>query len=199
MFPKASTQKKITRSDPSDIFKSLSSYFSGAHTIMRILFLPLLLASLFSNASAQVLKINRGDIDIGGLGQFDNGTTTLQLRLGIFSADYVQIGTQVQFQDSNFADRVAFNVFVIRLFETRTYLLPYVGAAVGHGTLNITGGAEKSGAEFYLLTGLKYFLADNVSLNTEVHFGFSSSETFLGDRKLESNEVGLRIGISYVF
>jgi opacity protein-like surface antigen len=166
---------------------------------MRPILIPLVVASLLSSLSAQVLKLNRGDIEFAGYGQFDAGASALQFRLGAYTEDYLQVGTNIVYQDSNFAERMAFNLFVLGLFETRTYILPYVGAALGYGTLDITGGSDRSGAEFYLLSGLKYYLADNVTLNTELHYAFGSSKTFLGNRKLESSEVSLRVGIGYVW
>jgi len=166
---------------------------------MRTILIPLILTSFLSTLSAQVLKLNRGDIELAGFGQFDAGNKTLELRLGTFAEDYRQIGTNIVYQDSNFAERISFSLYVLQLFETRTYFLPYVGAALGFGTLDISGGSDKSGAEFYLIGGLKYYMSDNVSLNSELHYGFGSSETFLGDRKLESSEISLRIGIGYIF
>lgn len=163
--------------------------------VSAVLFLSMLVSTL----SAQVLKLNRGDMEIAFHGQFDPGVTAINLRFGTFAADYLQIGTNVDYQDSNFAERMAFNLYVIRLLETRRYILPYVGASLGYGSLDITGGRSESGAELQVLTGIKYYLADNVSLNTELHFGASSGRTYLGDRKITSNEVGLRIGLAYLW
>jgi hypothetical protein len=48
-----------------------------------------------------------------------------------------------------------------------------------------------------LLGGVKYYFADNVSLNTEVYVGYGSDQTFIKDSKASDTNYGLTLGISY--
>jgi opacity protein-like surface antigen len=163
----------------------------------RILFslcfmLPLL-------ASAQRLKVNAGDYEVSGSGVFNSAQLGADVRLGTFIDNYLQAGGQFGWHDSDFATRTKFGAYGLYLYETRTYLLPFVGAGLGFGSLDLDGGSSKSGIELDFFFGLKYFLADNVSLNTEVNLGLSTDKTYLRDDKAESSDVSIRVGISYLW
>lgn len=161
------------------------------------LFVLLSLAPVF--ASAQVLKLNKGDFEVAGSGVINRSTVGFALRGGAFVVDYLQVGVFADWEDNNYTTRSALGVYFIHLFETRTYLLPYAGASLGFGSLDFDFGDSESGVELQFLAGLKYYIADNVSLNTELNVGVSSSDTFMGDRKAESTDIGIRIGISYLW
>ena len=161
--------------------------------LFAFLFLP------FLSLSAQQLHLNKGDFEVAGSAAFNSGELGGDLRFGAFVADYLQIGLEVEYRDTDLATRTGAGLYAIRLFETRTYLLPYAGAALGLGSLDVDGGDSESGAEFTLLTGLKYYLADNVSLNTELRFGAGTGDTYLSDDEKNSTDVSLRIGLSYLW
>lgn len=148
-------------------------------------------------AHAQNLKIEQGDFEVSGSARWDRSAVGFDVRLGTFVDHYIQAGVYGDWMDDNYATRTGLGVYLIHLFETRTYALPYAGASLGFGSLDFNFGDSESGVELQFLAGLKYFLADNVSLNTELNFGVSSGDTFMGDRKTESTDVGLRVGISF--
>lgn len=160
-----------------------------------------LLFTLFSvtAASAQLVKLNKGDFEISTFGQFTDARKELDLRFGAFVMDYTQIGINFTVLDDRRADRLALSVFGLYLFETRTYVLPYLGGSFGFGRLAAGDSKDNSGIEIAFIGGLKYYLRENVALNTEVQFGLSSEDTFLGNRTSESSEVSLRLGISYLW
>ena len=158
--------------------------------ILLLLMLPLVLP-------AQRLKLNKGDFEVAGSALFNAGELGGDLRFGAFLQDYVQGGLTLSYHDTDFATRTGIGFYGLYLFESRRYLLPYVGGGLGFSSIDIDGAASESGAEFTLLTGLKYYVADNVSLNTELAFGVSTADTYLGDDELKSTDITLRIGLSY--
>lgn len=148
-------------------------------------------------AHSQVLKLNQGDFEVAGSAVIDRAEIGFNARVGTFIMDYIQVGGNVQWIDSNFATRTGLNLYGIRLYETGTYFLPYAGASLGFGSLDFDFGGSNNGLELHAIGGVKYYLADNVSLNTELSLGVSTDDTFLGDKKTESTEVALRVGISF--
>jgi opacity protein-like surface antigen len=90
-------------------------------------------------------------------------------------------------------------VYMVDLFETNTYLLPYAGGSLGYGSLDIDGGKSESGVEFALIGGLKYYMDDNVSLNTELLAGYSTSDSYLGNKGGDASKIQLTLGISFLW
>lgn len=164
----------------------------------NILALLLLLSPLC--ASAQVLKLNQGHMEASGSGWFNSREMGFSSRVGYFVQDYLQVGVQADWASSDFIDRVSLGVYGFYLYETSSYLLPYYGGGLGYGSVDIDGLAEsESGVELTLFAGLKYYLADNVTLNTELYVGASTGDTYISDDDLESTDIGLTIGLSYLW
>ncbi|MCC5850835.1 MAG: outer membrane beta-barrel protein [Verrucomicrobia bacterium] len=163
----------------------------------HILCLICILAPLFSHA--QMLKLNKGDFEIAGSATVNSNTIGFETRFGAFVADYIQTGINAKWADTNFGTRAAFNLYMINLFETRTYFIPYAGASIGFGSLDYDFGGSESGVEFQLIGGVKYYFADNVSLNTELTIGISSGETFQGNNEMDDTEIALRVGLGFLW
>jgi opacity protein-like surface antigen len=143
--------------------------------------------------------LNKGDLEASGSAWFNQAELGFETRLGLFVQDYVQAGGTVEWVDSDFATRTRLGIYSYRIFETRGYWLPYVGAGLGYGSVDFDGGSSESGLELSLLSGIKYYIADNVCLNTEMVFGVSTADTYIGDNELDSTQIGLTVGLSYLW
>lgn len=165
----------------------------------RLCLLLLLLLPL--SLPAQRLKLNKGDFEVSGSALFNSGELGGEIRFGAFPADYIQGGIELEYHETDLASRTGISFYGIYLFETRMYLIPYAGGKLGFGSLDVEveGGESDSGAELSLLVGLKYYFADNVSLNTELTFGVGTGDTFLSDDEVNSTDVGLRVGLAYTW
>ena len=150
-------------------------------------------------AHSQVVKLNEGDYEVSGSAILNRSEVGFNARIGTFVMDYIQVGVNAQWIDTNFATRTGLNIYGIRLFETGTYFLPYAGGSLGFGSLDFDFGSSGSGLELQAIGGVKYYLTDNVSLNTELTLGVSTDDTFLGDKETESTEIAIRVGISYLW
>lgn len=159
----------------------------------------LLLCLLPLAASAQNLKLNRGDFEASGSAWLDQAELGFSTRFGMFVHDYLQAGVDVTWADSDFATRTRLGIYSFRIVETRSYWLPYFGGGLGYGSVDIDGLDSESGVELTLFGGVKYYLADNVSLNSELAFGLSTGDTYISDDDLESTRIGLTVGISYLW
>jgi opacity protein-like surface antigen len=148
-------------------------------------------------ASAQRLKIAQGDFEVAGSAVFDSSQIGAKMRFGTFAANYFQLGGEFEWLDTDYATRTGIGMYFIRLYETNAYLLPYFGVGLGLGTLEYDDSSDESGMELSFLLGLKYFLSDNVSLNTEFSFGMSSADTYMGSDEPDSTQASVRIGLSY--
>jgi len=146
---------------------------------------------------AQQLLLNEGDFEAGGSGMIDSDALSGSARFGAFILDYLQLGGKLDLADNDVATRVGLSVYLIKLFETNTYLIPYLGGSIGYASLDVSGDKSESGAESALIGGLKYYMADNVSLNSEVTAGYSSGETFLDEDGGDTFKLMLTIGIGF--
>ncbi|WFB36004.1 hypothetical protein P3T73_17770 [Kiritimatiellota bacterium B12222] len=161
----------------------------------RLLFL---LAFIFTcSLSAQDLNIFKGNFEVTGQGYLNQGSFGGDVRFGSFIADYVQIGVDLSYEDNDVFNRFSLGAYVNRLFETNTYLIPYVGVGLAMGSLDPEFVEGNSGVDIALFMGVKYFISENVSLNTELDFAYSTSETFVKDGEATDSDYGLTIGLSY--
>lgn len=163
---------------------------------LRFILFSLIFVSAASVLKAQHLPIYHRNSEISGLGYFNQGRAELNLRYGHYIDDFVQMGFYVDFQDSSFYTRTGLGALFIRSFDTPTYVIPYVGAGLGYGNLD-RGSAGKSGVELSVLVGLRYFIANNVSLNSELHAAISTDDSFVDNSKAESMNMGIRFGLAY--
>jgi opacity protein-like surface antigen len=153
------------------------------------------------SVSAQQLKLNKGDFEIATSGMFNRAEFSGDFRFGAFIADYVQLGLDIGYVDTDFFTRYSLGAYIMGLVETRTYFLPYYGLGLAFSSLEpaIEGSRSSSGLDFKLFGGVKYYVADNVSLNTELGVGFSTENTYIKDSSTTSSDISLRVGLSYLW
>lgn len=148
---------------------------------------------------AQEIKVNKGDLDTTFSATVDRGELGGDLRFGAFVSDYLQLGLEGGIQDTDFITQYDMGLYLIRFFETRTYMLPYVGLGMGFASLEGSTGESESGAAFSLILGLRYYLTDNVALNTEFRSAWASGEAFIDGNSASDSSFGLGIGLSYLW
>lgn len=148
---------------------------------------------------AQQLKVYKGDFEIATAVMMSRAELAGQVRFGAFVMDYLQIGLELGYQDTDFFSQGSFGVYGLTLVETRTYLLPYYGGGLYFSTLDPPVGDSFSGLDFRIFGGVKYFISDNVSLNTEVTLGYSTDDTYIKSTETTSSDISLRVGISYLW
>lgn len=168
---------------------------------MKILLMcVLMLFPLFPRAAD--VKVFKGDFEVALSGQLDAAETGGSLRFGSFISDYLQVGVDMDYLGNDLYSQFALGMFVSRLFETSTYLFPYVGGGMELGVYDpksVSAGAAggDSGLGVTLMLGMKYFLANHLSLNTEVKFSYSSADAYLKDNAASDTAYRLQVGISY--
>lgn len=165
----------------------------------RVLIAMCLMMAAVPGLHAQHLPIYAGNSEVSGLGAFNQGRAEISFRYGHYFADTVQLGFYAEFEDSSFYTRTALGALFIKSFDTPTYLIPYLGAGLGYGNLDRSGADAESGVELAVMLGLRYFLSNNVSINTEFHVGVGSSDSLLEDGDPESMSTGIRIGLAYAW
>lgn len=161
-----------------------------------LMFSVFAVVSVFSRVHAQHLPIYFGNSEISGSASFNSGRYDLNFRFAQYIQDLTQAGMYFEFQDNSFYTRTAIGAVFTRSFDTPTYFIPYVGATLGFGSLE-RGGEDNSGIELAFLVGVRYFLTNNMSLNSELHIGVSSDDTFLDGSGADSLGTGVRFGLSY--
>ena len=172
--------------------------------IRKLLCFSLFFAGVSLTSHAQKLPVTKGSFETAIAGHVDPdgpaGTeVALDLRFGAFVKNYNQLGIDFGWERYGDISRGGLGVFGHHLFETKTYLLPYVGFEVGYGSAEPKNGSKDSGFELGLASGLKYFLSDHVSLNTELSASVSSGDTFLGEDGTENADVKLTFGLSFLW
>jgi hypothetical protein len=148
---------------------------------------------------AQEIKINKGDLELNLSTALNQGEVSADVHFGAFVSDYMLWRVDVGYMDTEFLSTTQAGLSAIRFFETRTYTLPYIGLGAGYNSLEGMSGVETSGVEMSLILGLRYYMAENVALNTEVKTAWSSEETFIDGSQTTDTDYRLRIGLSYLW
>lgn len=158
----------------------------------------LLSAMLIAGAvQAQDLQIKQGDHEFNGSANFNQAAFGGNFRMGIFFTDGLQLGGEVNYFDSDFYIRYSAGAFVSMHFDNGSYWIPYIGSGLHLAALEPVFLEKETGVEFEIFGGVKYFLADNVSVNTELRLGYSSANTYLEDNEYTDTDYRLNIGLSY--
>jgi hypothetical protein len=160
-------------------------------------FIILLSLVFITQIQAQELKILQGNNEFSGSAAVNQGAFGGELKMGTFLLDHLLLGGKADYYDSDYYVRYSAGVYMNYLFETGSYWIPYVGAGLDLGALEPVFLEKETGVEFELYFGLKYFLAPNVSLNTELKLGYSSANTYLESNEYTDTEYHLGVGLSY--
>lgn len=106
---------------------------------------------------------------------------------------------EVGYTDTEFTSQTEIGLYLIRYFETNTYTIPYLGIGLGYGALSSDANDEVdfSGATFAIITGIRYYISDNVAINTELRGVYGSDEIFIDGT--ESTDSDFRIGIGFTY
>jgi opacity protein-like surface antigen len=163
---------------------------------LRFFFLLFSFAAFGSLLRAQHLPIYAGHSEMSTSGFYNQGRLSLNVRFGHYVENLIQVGVYADFHDSSFYTRFGAGGFILRNFDTPSYLIPYVGASLGYGQIERLS-EDNNGVELQFLAGIRYFISDNVSINTEFHAGVSSDDTFLDDNEVDSIDLGVRFGLSF--
>lgn len=152
------------------------------------------------------IKVAKGDFDLTLAGSFDANTPSgsdlrIDTQVGAYIKNYWQLGPRLDFTINDDYNRMGLSVFSYYLFETRTHVLPFVGGGLGYGSLDPkSNGSKETGVEMSFYTGLKWFLAHNISLNAEFRATVSSGDTFVEDNgKGTNSDLGLLFGLSFMW
>lgn len=159
-----------------------------------------LLAFLFGTVGlAQDININKGDFELKLASAFDQGQFNVDAHFGAFVADYTQWRLDVGYTDTDFFTQSRAGVTALRFFETRTYTIPYVGLGLGYTSVDSPNGLENTGAEFSLILGLRYYLAENVALSTELKTAYATDDAYIDGTSVTDTDYRLGIGLSYLW
>lgn len=148
---------------------------------------------------AQQLKLNKGDFEVATSALFNRAELSGNVRFGAFIQDYLQLGLDAGYQNTDFFTRTSLGAYIMALVETRTYFLPYYGGGLYYSSLDPNVGGSLSGLDLRVFGGVKYYMADNVSLNAELTIGYSTDDTYIKDSETNSSDIGVQVGISYLW
>jgi opacity protein-like surface antigen len=162
--------------------------------------IPILLLLLLSPLlDAQEIKAFKGDFETNVSALVNRGEIDLNLRLGAFTADFLQFGADVGYSDTNFLTQYELGVYGVRFIDTGTYTLPYVGLGLGYVSLEGDADEGNAGISTSLILGIRYYIADNVALNTEFRSAWASDKAFVDNDQAVDTQFSLGVGISYLW
>ena len=152
-------------------------------------------------AFAQQIKLNQGDQDITFSAAFNSGELGADLRWGRFFQDYFQYGVEIGYADDDFVSQTGIGLYLLRYFETNTYTIPYLGVGLGYGALSSDANDEVdfSGGAFALIFGIRYYIADNVAINTELRGAAGTDDIFIDGSEGADSDFSLNIGFTYLW
>jgi len=157
-------------------------------------------------------KLERGTQEVSITGRlefpdFDKLDYDLEGSYGYFLRDGWEIGAQIGASDFGGVDRIDVGVFTEYNFNRDSRWVPYVGAAIGLGSVSFDDGDFDSdtdlndgdGAVFDIETGIKWFVRPYMAISTAINFQFATDDVFATDDSIEDNLTTLQIGMRFYF
>ena len=126
---------------------------------------------------------------------------------GYFLRDGWELGVQIGAADFGGVDRVDVGVFTEYNFNRSSHWVPYLGAAIGLGSVSFDDGdfdAESDlddgdGAVFDIEAGIKWFVRPYMAVSTAINFQLATDDVFATDNSLDDNLTTLQIGMRFYF
>lgn len=162
--------------------------------------------------SGWVPKLDKGTQEISVAGRLEYPDLKkldydIDASYGYFIRDGWEIGTRIGASDFGGVDRVDVGVFTEYNFNRQSKWVPYVGAAIGLGSVSFDDGDfdtsteldDEDGAIFDMQLGVKWFLRPYMAISTAINFQFATEDVFATDDSLEDNLATLQIGMRFYF
>lgn len=174
---------------------------------MKRLLTALCLIGLFTlPLSAQSdIQLTRGTTEIianGGIDidSFVGTDIDLQLGMGHFIRDYVEVGGIVDFRDSDIITSYGVKGFGEYNHDTLTYWIPYVGGSIGYEFIEAdAANLDDSGVTLGIHGGVKYFFPghNNIAWTGQASLDWGSADVFDTDDGGDSIDFKLLMGLRY--
>lgn len=173
------------------------------YRLLTALFLACL--TVFPAAAQTDIQLSRGTTEIIANGSLDIdsfvGTDIeLQLGMGNFVRDYVELGALLDFRDSDIITSYGVRAFTEYNHDTLTYWIPYVGGSVGYEFIEAdVANLDDSGVTLGLHGGVKYFFPgmNNLAWTGQASLDWSSAEVFDTDDGADDLDFRLTMGLRY--
>jgi len=140
---------------------------------------------------------------VGGV-DFDTAFGTevdLALKGGYFWIDYLEFGGLIGISDNDVVSAYELGAFAEYNFVLEAPVIPYIGVALSYGStemqLKNTPKKDASAAIGSFNIGIKYFITEDVALDSDIIFRIASSEVFPEDNTSSDIDVQWRIGLRF--
>lgn len=138
---------------------------------------------------------------------FEELNYDLEGSYGYFLRDGWEIGAQIGAADFGGVDRVDVGVFTEYNFNRDSRWVPYLGAAIGLGSVSFDDGDfdtetdldDDEGAIFDLEAGVKWFVRPYMAISTAINFQLATDDVFATDNSLDDNLTTLQIGMRFYY
>ncbi len=168
----------------------------------------LLVLSSFGANAEPALQIGSKDLSLFASPDFTaptGDTLGLNIGLGMFIADNLNLrATLAHDVQEDIAPGGAdyratdYNLGVEYNFDFGGSIIPYVGADLGWRRSKF-GSIRDDGVIYGPRVGVKYFLADNVAIDTSLSYRFSGADVYISDFEFESHKILFGVGLRIMF
>ena len=141
---------------------------------------------------------------VGGV-DFDTAFGTevdLTLKGGYFWIDYLEFGGLIGIYNNDAVSAYELGAFAEYNFVLDAPVIPYIGVALSYGStelqlINTAPKKDETAAIGSFNFGIKYFITEDVALDSDIIFRIASSEVFPEDNKISDIDVQWRIGLRF--
>jgi len=163
------------------------------------------LCALPAAAQSQDIQLTRGTMEIIANGSIDIDSfvgTDIELELGMgrFVQDYIELGGLVDFRDSDIITSYGVKGFGEYNYDTLTYWIPYVGASLGYEFIESdNAGLDDSGVTVGLHGGVKYFFPghNNLAWTGQASLDYGTADVYDTDDGADAVDFKLTMGLRY--
>jgi hypothetical protein len=145
------------------------------------------------------------ELGISGNIDFDTADDTLiemNFSYGVFLADYVEVGGQIGFRDSDRVTQWNLGGFSEFHIPTQSNVVPFLGVSLDLAGADVSFGEveeDNTAAVLGTTAGVKIFLNANVAVATALNFDFATDEIFPSDNGADDTNWDIQVGLRYYF
>ena len=159
------------------------------------------ITALSGSVFAANINQDTKEMGVSGMVDFDGTFGTeidLSLKGGYFWIDYLEFGGEIGIVDNDAVKAWNAGVFSEYSFMLEWPGIPYIGAALSFGAAEVEAiKQDETAAIGSFNTGIKYFVTDNVALDTDLVFSIASAEVFPEKDRAEDTDMRWRIGLRF--
>ena len=158
-----------------------------------------------SPGSSPMIMEGNKELGLSGSLDFEGSAGGVDIELdalyGYFIRNFLEVGGFVNFSRELDGDVMRYGLggFAEYHFPVWTQVIPYVGLSLGLQFVDVDFAEDESALVFIPRLGIKWFLREYFSIDTNLFFALATDDIYVNDGDLDPYDIGINLGLRIYF